>query len=266
VRHRIDALLVEGGHFTSRERARAAILAGEVRADGEPISKAGALVDDGAHIEVAERRRYVSRGGDKLEGALKTFGLDVSGCRAIDVGASTGGFTDCLLGKGAASVVAVDVGYGQLAWSLRNDERVTVVERTNIRHADPMALGAPFDLVVVDVSFISLRTVLPHLLDLMSSEAELLALVKPQFEIGKNRVGKRGVVRDPGDHSEVLKRVLEAVLEHGLHVRGVTFSPISGPNGNIEFWLWASRDGHGVVPVDVEGLVASAHEAHGRCP
>jgi len=261
-RRRIDAILVDRGVFESRERARAAILAGEVRVGENVIRKAGELVADDAVIDVAERRRFVSRGGDKLAGALETFGVPVSGRRAVDVGASTGGFTDCLLQEGALSVSAVDVGYGQLAWSLRNDARVTVFERTNIRHADPAELGAPFDLVVTDVSFISLKTVLPVLLSLAGPGADIVALVKPQFELGKGRVGKRGVVRDACDHVEALDSACEAAKGLGLVVRGLTFSPIKGPEGNIEFWLWAARGGE---PTDstTEQVVLSAHEKLG---
>lgn len=261
-RRRIDAVLVDSGQFSSRERARAAVLAGEVRVDGVVVTKAGHLVGDDARIEVAERRRYVSRGGEKLEGALEKFGLDVEGVRAVDVGASTGGFTDCLMQRGVSSVVAIDVGYGQLAWGLRNDERVTVVERTNIRAADPAGLGAPFDLVVCDVSFISLRTVLPHLVALMGPVAQLLALVKPQFEAGKGRVGKRGVVRDAAIHRDVLRTAQDAATDLGLVVRGLTFSPITGPEGNIEFWLWASSTGT-AAEVDTDAVVAEAHLALG---
>ena len=258
-RRRIDAVLVDRGLFTSRERARAAVLAGEVRVGGQVVTKAGHPIDEDALIDVAEKQRFVSRGGEKLLGALETFGIDVTGVRAIDVGASTGGFTDCLLQRGASSVVAVDVGYGQLAWSLRTDARVTVFERLNIRAADPVELGAPFDLVVIDVSFISLRVVLPHLLELLGPEAHLVALVKPQFEAGKGRVGKRGVVRDPQVHEDVLRAAVEAAEEAGLVVRGLTHSPIKGPEGNIEFWMWAARTGE---PTDLtaEAVVASAHE------
>jgi 23S rRNA (cytidine1920-2'-O)/16S rRNA (cytidine1409-2'-O)-methyltransferase len=261
-RQRADTLLVERGIFPSRERARAAILAGDVRVAGVRIAKAGELVDVDADLEVAEKRRYVSRGGDKLAGALDTFGIDPSGWRAVDVGASTGGFTDCLLQRGASSVCAVDVGYGQLAWPLRQDQRVAVFERTNIRTADPDSLGAPFDLVVVDVSFISLTTVLPHLRALMSDTGQLVALVKPQFEAGKGRVGKRGVVRDPDVHADVLKSVLVALAKSGLAVRGMTWSPIKGPEGNIEFWAWAATGGE-ASPVDPDAIVAAAHEQLG---
>jgi len=261
-RLRADALLVARGAFPSREQARAAILAGEVRVGDTVITKAGQLVDEDARLDVAERPRFVSRGGDKLVGALATFGVSVAGLRAVDVGASTGGFTDCLLKSGAASVTAVDVGYGQLAWSLRTDDRVTVVERTNIRNADPATLGAPFDLAVVDVSFISLRTVLPALLGLLGEGGQLVALVKPQFEAGKGRVGKKGVVRDPAVHRDVLDGVVGALRDAGMAVQGLTFSPITGPEGNIEFWVWAATGGAD-QSVDTAAVVAAAHEALG---
>ena len=199
-RQRADLLLVERGYFASREQARAAILAGEVRVGETRIDKAGQLIDPDAPVVVKARRRFVSRGGDKLAGALGTFDLDVGGMRAVDVGASTGGFTDCLLQSGAASVLAIDVGYGQLAWSLRTDARVAVMERTNIRNVVAASVGAPFDLAVADLSFISLGLVLPVLSELIRPAGQMMLLVKPQFEAGKGRVGKRGVVRDPKIH------------------------------------------------------------------
>ena len=263
-RARLDAVLFERGLFTSRERSRAAVLAGEVRVDGVVVTKAGQGVDPDAVIEVAARQRYVSRGGEKLAGALAAFELDPAGLSAIDVGASTGGFTDCLLQAGAASVVALDVGYGQLAWSLRTDPRVTVYERLNVRQADPVALGAPFDLVVTDVSFISLATVLPSLVSLMHpAHGRLVALVKPQFEAGKDRVGKKGVVRDASVHADVLHSVVDEARSRGLSVYGLTFSPITGPEGNIEFWIHAGFGGVDVEP-DVDSVVAEAHQRLGR--
>lgn len=261
-RRRLDVLIVERGLVPSRERARSSILAGDVRVGDAVVTKAGEMVDEDAPISVVERARFVSRGGEKLAGALERFGLQVSGRRAIDVGASTGGFTDCLLQSGAVSVVAVDVGYGQLAWSLRTDDRVIVVERTNIRSADPAALGAPFELAVVDVSFISLRTVMDRLVDLLEQGADIVMLVKPQFEAGKNRVGKRGVVKDPAVHEDVLETVTRSATEAGLAVRGVTYSPITGPEGNIEFWLWASRGGCEAA-VAISAVVEEAHRVLG---
>jgi 23S rRNA (cytidine1920-2'-O)/16S rRNA (cytidine1409-2'-O)-methyltransferase len=261
-RRRADVALVEAGLFPSREQARAAILAGDVRTSGRPLTKAGEPVAADAVFEVAEGPRFVSRGGLKLDAALDTFGLDVAGARCVDVGASTGGFTDCLLQRGAATVTAIDVGYGQLAWSLRTDPRVTVVERTNIRGVEPEAVGAPFDVAVVDVSFISLAVVLPAVLGLLSPAGSVVALVKPQFEAGKARVGKRGVVKDPAVHADVLESAAGAAAALGLVVRGLTFSPITGPEGNIEFWMWAARKGPPAAetPGDV---VAQAHEQLG---
>jgi 23S rRNA (cytidine1920-2'-O)/16S rRNA (cytidine1409-2'-O)-methyltransferase len=207
--------------------------------------------------------RFVSRGGVKLEGALEKFGIDVVGIRAVDVGASTGGFTDCLLQRGATHVTAVDVGYGQLAWSLRTDARVAVLERTNIRAVEPDALGAPFDLVVVDVSFVGLAVVLPHIVALLGDAGVLLALVKPQFEVGKGRVGKKGVVRDAALHREVLERVVKDVIAQRLRVCGLTYSPITGPEGNIEFWLWAARGKAEEAQIDIDAVVRDAHETLG---
>lgn len=259
---RADIELVSRGLFPSREQARAAILAGEIKVDGRPVLKAGETLGPDAVIECAERPRYVSRGGSKLAGALEAFDFDVSGMRALDVGASTGGFTDCLLQHGAASVVALDVGYGQLAWSLRTDARVTVVERTNIRAADPSALGAPFDLVVVDVAFIGFAAVLLHLLAMAGDRGQVMGLVKPQFEAGKGRVGKKGVVRDPAVHVSVLDAVAHAVDDAGWVVRGTTFSPLKGPEGNIEFWVWLAATGE-PASTNAADVVSAAHASLG---
>ena len=261
-RRRADVVLAERGLFPSREQARAAILAGEVRIAGRPLLKAGELIDEDERVEIASRPRFVSRGGEKLAWALEVFDLSVAGLSAIDVGASTGGFTDCLLQAGAATVVALDVGYGQLAWSLRTDDRVAVIERTNVRTVDPVEIGAPFDIVVCDVSFISLRTILPTLASLMGHESQMLVLVKPQFEVGKGRVGKRGVVREPTAHVEVLERVTMAVRDERLVVRGLTWSPIKGPEGNIEFWIHAAFAGRPTCS-DLSDVVNAAHAALG---
>ncbi|MDZ4180755.1 MAG: TlyA family RNA methyltransferase, partial [Coriobacteriia bacterium] len=260
---RLDVALVDRGLFASRERARAAVLAGHVRVDGQPASKAGLQIGPDASIDVLETPRFVSRGGVKLEGALEKFGIDVTGFRAVDVGASTGGFTDCLLQRGATHVTAVDVGYGQLAWSLRNDARVAVLERTNIRSVEPDELGAPFDLAVVDVSFVGLSVVLPHIVALLGDEGVLVALVKPQFEVGKGRVGKKGVVRDAALHREVLERAVNGVIAQKLPVCGLTYSPITGPEGNIEFWLWAARGQAEEAQIDIDSVVREAHETLG---
>ncbi len=259
---RLDIELASRGLAVSREQARAAILAGTVTVNGQIVTKAGAPVPTGAVIEVAEGPRFVSRGGTKLSSALDTFGIDPAGAAAIDVGASTGGFTDCLLQRGARSVTAVDVGYGQLAWQLRNDERVRVLERTNIRTADPAMLGGPYDLAVIDVSFIGLVKVLPFVLPLVTEGGSVVALVKPQFEAGKGRVGKKGVVRDPEVHRDVLESVVRGAGELGWVVRRLGWSPITGPQGNIEFWAWLSRTGK--LEGDEPGaVVAAAHGALG---
>ena len=263
VRRRADAALVEAGLFASREQAKAAILAGRVTSGGAPVRKAGEPVRPDAVFEVEPAQEYVSRGGHKLAGALDDFAVDVSGVGAVDVGASTGGFTDCLLQRGAASVTAVDVGYGQLAWKLRNDPRVNVVERTNIRAVDGSLVGAPFDLAVVDVSFIGLAKVLPAVRALLRERGEVVALVKPQFEAGKARVGKRGVVRDAAVHEDVLRSVVLAAGELGWSVLGLTWSPITGPEGNIEFWMRLGR-GAAEAPLDPAAIVRAAHEALDR--
>jgi 23S rRNA (cytidine1920-2'-O)/16S rRNA (cytidine1409-2'-O)-methyltransferase len=259
---RIDVEIASRGLAPSREAARAAVLAGLVTVDGVVVTKAGAPVAEGATIEITAPRKYVSRGGEKLAGALDRFALDVHGVVALDVGASTGGFTDCLLQRGAASVTALDVGYGQLAWSLRIDPRVRVLERTNIRTVDPALLGGGYDVAVIDVSFVSLEKVLPHVLPLLGPSGRCLALVKPQFEAGKGRVGKKGVVRDPVIHREVLESVAAHVRSASWVVRGLTWSPVRGPEGNIEFWIWMERDGAETAqtPADVVG---AAHEALG---
>lgn len=261
-RRRADVVLTERGLFPSRQRAQAAILAGEVRVDGRKLSKAGEQIEPDADVEVAEGLQYVSRGGLKLAGALDTFELSVSGMRAVDVGASTGGFTDCLLQRGATEVTAIDVGYGQLAWKLRNDDRVRVHERTNIRHVDTESVGSGFDIAVVDVSFIGLAKVLDSVLSLLSDDGGLLALVKPQFEAGKARVGKKGVVRDAVVHEDVLAAIADRLREEGMVLSGLTFSPVTGPEGNIEFWVWASRSGEDTDTSPAE-VVEKAHEVLG---
>ena len=261
-KERLDVLLTEKGLCESRSRAQALIMSGEVYVNGQKCDKAGTPVDSEALIEVrGSVCPYVSRGGLKLEKALRDFGVDPTGFVCSDSGASTGGFTDCLLQKGAKKVFAIDVGYGQLAWSLRTDERVVCMERTNIRYVKPEDLGEPLDLSVVDVSFISLKIVLPAIKALLKPTGQILCLIKPQFEAGKDKVGKKGVVRDPAVHAEVLENFLTLAAELQLTVRNLTFSPVKGPEGNIEFLGHLSMlpDG-GIVP-DVRALVAAAHEA-----
>lgn len=240
-RQRLDALLVARGLAESREKARALIMAGAVLVDDEPATKPGRVVADDAVLRVREDLPYVSRGGLKLVAALDSFGIDPAGLTAVDVGASTGGFTDCLLQRGAAHVIAVDVGYGQLAWKLRQDPRVTVVERTNVRNLQALPGEARVDLAVIDVSFIGLELVLPAVGRFLRPAGQAIALIKPQFEAGRSQVGKGGVVRDPAVHRAVLVRVLDWAATHGWAVRGLIRSPITGPKGNAEFLCLLAR-------------------------
>ncbi|AEJ43600.1 TlyA family RNA methyltransferase [Alicyclobacillus acidocaldarius] len=236
---RLDLLLVARGLYASREAARRAIMAGLVRVDGVRADKPGFKVADSAHVEVERpNREYASRGGLKLERALDTFGIEVNGRIAIDVGASTGGFTDCLLQRGARLVYAVDVGYGQLAWRLRQDERVRVMERTNFRYVDAAQFDPRPDLAVMDVSFISIRLLFPKLSEVCLPDADIVSLIKPQFEAGRERVGKGGIVRDPEVHRAVLLDILKSIESRGWCCRGLTYSPITGGDGNLEFLGW----------------------------
>jgi len=238
-KQRIDKILVDKGLVGSRERARALILAGQVVVDDQRVDKPGTQVSLAAKVRLkGGDLPFVSRGGLKLAAALEEFPVKTGGRIAIDVGASTGGFTDCLLQSGAAKVYAVDVGYGQLAWSLRNDPRVVNLERTNIRHLGPEAFDETPDLAVIDASFISLEKVLPPTLKLLGRPAEIIALVKPQFEVGKGRVGKGGVVRDPDLHLEVVERIGSCAEQLNLVVSGSIPSPVLGPKGNREFLLY----------------------------
>jgi 23S rRNA (cytidine1920-2'-O)/16S rRNA (cytidine1409-2'-O)-methyltransferase len=239
-KRRLDALLAERGLFSSRSRAAASVMAGEVRvgAAERRADKPGELVDAEERVCIDERPRFVSRGGIKLANALSAWGFDVSGRRALDVGASTGGFSDCLLQHGASAVIAVDVGYGSLAWSLRNDPRVSVMERCNARELTPQMLAYAPDLAVVDVSFISLAKVLGAVLACLAPRYDVLALVKPQFEVGRGRVGKGGVVRDAGERRAALVRVGEAALSLGTAVLGYRSSGLPGPKGNQETFAW----------------------------
>jgi 23S rRNA (cytidine1920-2'-O)/16S rRNA (cytidine1409-2'-O)-methyltransferase len=235
-RQRLDLALVERGIAPSREKARAYILAGDVEVGGRTETRAGALVGPDALIALAQPARFVSRGGEKLDHALAHFGIDVSGLVAMDVGASTGGFTDCLLQRGAARVYAIDVGYGQLDLRLRNDPRVVVMERTNARELE--SLPEQPDIATVDASFISLTKVLPAVVRVLRPGADIVALVKPQFEAGKHEVKRGGVVRDPLVHASVIGRMAWWCVNNGLRVRGVAVSPLLGPAGNREFFLW----------------------------
>ncbi|NSW91361.1 MAG: TlyA family RNA methyltransferase [Firmicutes bacterium] len=241
-KERLDVLLVKRGYFDSREKAQKSIMAGVVFVDGVKEDKPGAKFNPTAEIEVKDNiNPYVSRGGLKLEKALEFFGIDLKGKTAIDVGASTGGFTDCMLKNGAIKVVAIDVGYGQLAWELRNDERVICMERINIRYIKPENIGIVADFATIDVSFISLKKVIPVVAGLIKEEGEMICLVKPQFEAGRKKVGKRGVVRNPETHMEVLQDIIIFAIDIGLKVKGLTYSPIKGTEGNIEYLLYLSK-------------------------
>jgi 23S rRNA (cytidine1920-2'-O)/16S rRNA (cytidine1409-2'-O)-methyltransferase len=237
VRERLDALLVRRGLFATRTQARAAVLAGEIRVGGLPADKPGSQVDADAEVEVAARRRYVSRGGDKLAHALDMLGVEVAGDEVCDLGSSTGGFTDCLLQRGAARVVAVDVGYGQLDWTLRNDPRVTVLERTNARALNRERLPFAPSFVTADLSFISLTLALGPVLECARPGHRGLVLVKPQFEAGRERVGKGGVVRDPAVHTDVLVGVAAWLEGRGRVVLGMCDSGHPGPKGNVEYFI-----------------------------
>ncbi len=257
-RERLDRLLVERGLAPSREQAARLILAGRVFVDGERVDKAGRQVGASAVVEVKARPPYVSRGGEKLAHALEAFGISVAGRTCLDVGASTGGFTHCLLSRGAARVYAVDVGKGQLDASLRADPRVMLMEKTNARSLAAAAFPLEPDLATVDVAFISLEKVLPAVMGVLADPAEAVLLVKPQFEVGKGLVGKGGVVRDPAQRRAVLGRLARFAILHGWHVLGLAASPLTGPKGNREFLLYLSRRGRTVAELD--GLIARVTE------
>ena len=260
-KERLDVLLVEKGLCESRSRAQAVIMSGEVYVNGQKSDKPGTPTDAEAEIEVRGNIcPYVSRGGLKLEKALRDFGVDPTGLTCLDSGASTGGFTDCLLQNGAKQVFAIDVGYGQLAWSIRTDPRVVCMERTNIRYVTSEQLGVPVQLAVIDVSFISLRIVLPAVKALLSADGQIVCLIKPQFEAGKENVGKKGVVREPAVHQAVLESFLRLADEMQMTVRNLTFSPVKGPEGNIEFLGHLSMLPEGAFLPDTAALVAAAHE------
>lgn len=259
---RLDLLLTEQGYADTRAKAQAIIMAGQVYVDGQKADKPGTSYDAGVSIEVRGGTcPYVSRGGLKLEKALRDFRVDPTGYVCSDSGASTGGFTDCLLQQGAAKVFAIDVGYGQLDWKIRSDQRVVVMERTNIRYVTPEQIGEPLDLSVVDVSFISLKIVLPAIRALLKPDCgQVICLIKPQFEAGKDKVGKKGVVRDPQTHQQVLDDFVALADEQDFHILGLTFSPVKGPEGNIEFLAHLTlAQAEGIRP-DTAQIVAQAHE------
>ena len=259
MKKRLDILTTEKGLFDSREKAKASIMAGVVYVDGIRVDKPGTSVDETAEITVKEDLcPYVSRGGLKLEKALKTWDFALEGVKAVDIGASTGGFTDCMLQNGARQVFCIDVGYGQLDWTLRNDDRVVNMEKCNVRYLDVDELGRDVDFISIDVSFISLKLVFPVAAELLHDEGCLVCLVKPQFEAGREQVGKKGIVRDPAVHKEVIENVIGYGEENGLYSWGLTYSPVTGTKGNIEFLLFMKKQKCDNT-VEVEKIVSEAH-------
>lgn len=262
-KQRLDAELVSRGIIQSRERAKAEIMAGKVYVNGQKADKAGELVTPADNIEFrGEQLKYVSRGGLKLEKAMELYGFRLDGKVCMDVGASTGGFTDCMLQSGASKVYSVDVGYGQLAWNLRQSEKVVNLERTNIRYITKEQVPDTVDFVSIDVSFISLGLVIPVLPPLLADDAMMVCLVKPQFEAGREKVGKHGVVRDPATHIEVLERAVGFAKKSGFGIVGIEFSPIKGPQGNIEYLMVLSRSKPelDISGDDIRKLVESSHD------
>ena len=259
---RLDAAVFEAGLTESRERAKTAVMAGQVYVNGNKEDKPGTQVSETDKIELrGNTLKYVSRGGLKLEKAMNSFGVELNGKICADIGASTGGFTDCMLQNGAVKVYSVDVGYGQLAWKLRTDERVVNMERTNVRYVTHEQIPDELDFCSVDVSFISLTLVLPVLKELLGDNGETVCLIKPQFEAGREKVGKKGVVRDPAVHCEVIVKILTFLDSIGFYIYGLDFSPIKGPEGNIEYLVYAGKYDKGIGFTDIE---ATAKEIVGR--
>ncbi len=264
MKKRLDILVYEKGFAESREKAKAIIMAGQVYVDNQKADKCGAAYDENVKLEVrGNTLAYVSRGGLKLEKAIKSFDLDLKEKITMDIGASTGGFTDCMLQNGAKKVYSIDVGYGQLAWKLRTDERVVNLERTNMRKVTREQVPDPIDFFSVDVSFISLRLILPVARELMAEGAQAVCLIKPQFEAGREKVGKKGVVRDPSVHAEVVRNIFDFCLQNGFDVLGLDFSPIKGPEGNIEYLIYLQKSDEPQAHATVlpEELVKQSHAA-----
>ncbi len=264
-KERLDVLLVQQGLANSRELAKAYIMAGNVYVDGQKEDKAGTKVAVTAKLEVkGNQMKYVSRGGYKLEKAMDVFGIRLDGKICLDIGASTGGFTDCMLQNGASKVYAIDVGYGQFAWKLRNDERVVCLEKTNVRYVTHEQVLDEGDFASIDVSFISLTKVLPAVLGVLGEKGQLVCLIKPQFEAGREKVGKKGVVRDSSVHREVIEMIVEYVRTQSLGILGLDFSPIKGPEGNIEYLIYLDKSQSGMhedeVQARVDTVVAQSHK------
>ena len=265
MKKRIDILLVEQGYFDSRERAKKAIMAGLVFVDNQRCDKAGTEVKEDANILVKGNPiPYVSRGGLKLEKAMKNFGVTLKDKVCMDIGASTGGFTDCMLQNNASKVFAVDVGYGQFAWKLRTDERVVCMEKTNIRYVTPEDIGVALDFASIDVSFISLRTIMPAVKALLGDKGEVVALIKPQFEAGRDKVGKKGVVRDKEVHLEVINTIINFLIENELKVLGLSYSPIKGPEGNREYLVYFTKDKEREGSFELSQIEDIVNESHSQ--
>lgn len=270
MKKRLDILLTEKGLAQSREKAKTVIMSGIVYVDGQKEDKAGSLFPEDSHIEVrGNTLRYVSRGGLKLEKAVNEFGLELTGCICMDIGASTGGFTDCMLQNGASKVYAVDVGHGQLDWKLRNDPRVVCMEKTNIRYVTRNDIADELDFASVDVSFISLDKVLPPARELLRESGRMVCLIKPQFEAGREQVGKHGVVRDKKVHETVIKKITDLCTDKGFIILGLTYSPIKGPEGNIEYLIYIEKAQEGEDSCEVNkkfvGMIGDTVEsAHGE--
>ncbi|KOA20934.1 hemolysin A [Clostridium homopropionicum DSM 5847] len=260
---RLDLLLVQKGIFESREKAQSSIMAGEIFIDGQRVDKCGQKVKENANIEFkGQQMPYVSRGGFKLERAINTFKIDLEGKICMDIGASTGGFTDCMLQNGAKQVFSIDVGYGQFAWKLRTDPRVVCMERTNARYITNEDIGVFTDFASIDVSFISLTKIIPPILNLMTENAEVVALIKPQFEAGREKVGKRGVVREAAIHEEVIENIIEFLINNNLKVLGLDYSPIRGPEGNIEYLVYFTKNPNSEIIFDKNIIKAVVEQSH----
>lgn len=264
-KERLDILLVDKGICASRERAKTNIMAGLIFVDGQRVDKAGEKVSIDADIVFkGEELKYVSRGGLKLEKAMKSFGINLKDKVCMDIGASTGGFTDCMLQNDASKVFSVDVGYGQFAWKLRTDERVVCMERTNIRYVKPEDIGTKLDFASIDVSFISLRTIMPAVKELLDGKGEVVALIKPQFEAGRDKVGKKGVVKDKEVHFEVIERIVNFLIENEFNVLGLSYSPIKGPEGNREYLVYFSKDKEKESNFELSQIEDIVNESHSQ--
>ena len=262
-KERLDVLLVEQGFFESREKAKAQIMSGNIFIDGQRVDKCGEKVKKNSNIVFkGQKIPYVSRGGFKLEKAIKEFNISLENKTCLDIGASTGGFTDCMLQNGAKKVFSIDVGYGQFAWKLRTDPRVVCMERTNIRYVTPKQLGEKADFASIDVSFISINKIMPTVLNLVEDSGEIVSLIKPQFEAGREKVGKKGVVREKSTHKEVIINIVENLLKENINILDLSFSPIKGPEGNIEFLIYFTKNISKITNFKMQMIDEVVNKAH----